>query len=232
MGIKKAKAALKGAWEFVWNDNSVWSWIVNIILAFVIIKFIVYPGLGFALQTSHPIVAVVSGSMEHRAVHPCIARDGDNPLYCLKEDKASYEICGKVFSSRQSVGLDFFWDTCGAWYIEHNITKSDFQGMGFRSGFNKGDIMVLYGTKPEDILVGDIIVFTGYMSEPIIHRVVKVTNYGDKYSFQTKGDHNSVSYSFEQDISEEQYIGRAVARVPWLGYVKIFAVDFVNKVLR
>lgn len=54
-------------WHFIWEDNSIWSWILNIILAFVLIKFIVYPGLGLALSTSHPVVAVVSDSMDHKA---------------------------------------------------------------------------------------------------------------------------------------------------------------------
>ena len=52
-------------WYFIWHDNSVASWIVNIILAYVIIKFIVYPGLGLIFGTHFPIVAVVSNSMEH-----------------------------------------------------------------------------------------------------------------------------------------------------------------------
>ena len=65
MNKKKVKKRLKKIWYFIWEDNSIWSWIVNIILAFVLIKFIVYPGLGFLLSTSHPVVAVVSESMEH-----------------------------------------------------------------------------------------------------------------------------------------------------------------------
>jgi hypothetical protein len=56
---------LKKTWYFIWEDDSIWSWLVNIVLAFVLIKFIVYPGLGLLLGTSHPVVAVVSGSMEH-----------------------------------------------------------------------------------------------------------------------------------------------------------------------
>ena len=59
------KIALKKTWSFIWNDNSLLSWIVNIILAFLIVKFLLYPGLGLIMQTNHPIVAVVSGSMEH-----------------------------------------------------------------------------------------------------------------------------------------------------------------------
>lgn len=61
------KNFLKKLWHFIWHENSVLSWIVNIILAFIIVKFLIYPGLGLALGTSHPLVAVVSGSMEHDA---------------------------------------------------------------------------------------------------------------------------------------------------------------------
>lgn len=56
---------IKKAWRFIWSDDSLLSWLLNTALAFILIKFVVYPGLGLMLSTSHPIVAVVSGSMEH-----------------------------------------------------------------------------------------------------------------------------------------------------------------------
>lgn len=59
------KSLLSKIWYFIWEDNSIWSWLVNIILAFVLVKFIIYPVLGFMLGTGLPVVAVVSGSMEH-----------------------------------------------------------------------------------------------------------------------------------------------------------------------
>ena len=65
MNKKKVKKLLKRTWYFIWEDDSIWSWLVNIVLAFVLIKFIVYPALGFMLGTSFPVVAVVSSSMEH-----------------------------------------------------------------------------------------------------------------------------------------------------------------------
>lgn len=65
MKRKKPKAWWQKAWYFLWEDDSALSWVVNILLAFIIIKYAVYPFLGFALGTTHPIVAVVSGSMEH-----------------------------------------------------------------------------------------------------------------------------------------------------------------------
>jgi len=61
------QSLLKKTWNFIWKDDSLLSWIVNLILAFIIVKFLVYPGLGLLLGTSLPVVAVVSSSMEHNA---------------------------------------------------------------------------------------------------------------------------------------------------------------------
>lgn len=62
------KEILHSVWDFIWNSDSIWSWIINIILAFVLIKFLVYPALGLILGSSHPVVAVVSDSMEHKNI--------------------------------------------------------------------------------------------------------------------------------------------------------------------
>ena len=59
------KPILKKIWHFIWKEDSFASWIVNVLLAFLIVKFLVYPGLGLLLGTTFPVVAVVSGSMEH-----------------------------------------------------------------------------------------------------------------------------------------------------------------------
>jgi len=196
MGKKEIKRVLKKTWHFIWEDDSIWSWIVNIILAFVLIKYIVYPGLGLILSTSYPIVAVVSSSMEH---------DGS---------------------------FDDWWSSRGGWYASYDVTKDDFLDFDFRNGFNKGDIMILYGTEAKDIQIGDIIVFRSRRPDPIIHRVVKKWEGDGGYYFQTKGDHNADSIASgslnEMSINEEQYLGRAVVRVPLLGYVKIWFVELIN----
>ena len=59
------KDSFKKTWRFIWHDDSWASWFVNIIIAFILVKFLIYPGLGFILGTTHPVVAVISGSMEH-----------------------------------------------------------------------------------------------------------------------------------------------------------------------
>ena len=197
---KKPQTWYGKVWYFLWEDDSVWSWLVDIVLAFILIKFIVYPGLGFALQTTHPIVAVVSGSMEH---------DGS-----FEEWWESAAICeGNTIKCSQSDH-----------YAEYGITQEQFREFKFKNGFNKGDIMILYGKDPGDIIVGDVIVFVGNRPDPIIHRVVDV----DEMNYFTKGDHNPTSFNFESNINPDLLIGTAKVRVPFLGYIKIWFVQLVS----
>ena len=193
------RKTLKKIKYFLFDDDSVWSWVVDIVIAFVLIKFIVYPGLGFLLATTHPIVAVVSGSMEH---------DGS---------------------------FDDWWAEHEAFYERLDISKSDFREYPFKNGFNTGDIMVLRGKSPEDIEVGDIIVYQG-ARDPIIHRVVKKWFEDGHYYYQAKGDHNTGSLLNELEVREDQIIGygkyekgsTALFRIPFLGYIKIIFVKLIG----
>ncbi|MCM2326161.1 MAG: signal peptidase I [Candidatus Woesearchaeota archaeon] len=231
---KKSKKELKTTWQkvwyFIWDDDSLLSWIVNIVLAFILIKFVIYPGLGFVFGTSHPVVAVVSGSMEHKTVHPCVAyeRYFDGRMVCKAYDPNHYQICGNSFTEKKKNNFDFFWETCGGFYEPYNLTKEEFERFPFKSGFNTGDIMVLFGKDPEKIKIGDVIVFVANQRDPIIHRVINKWQVDGKYYFQTKGDHNENSYSFESAISEDLLVGKAALRIPFLGNVKIWFVDLLR----
>ncbi|HJN56708.1 MAG: signal peptidase I [Candidatus Woesearchaeota archaeon] len=194
MNKKKTKKLLKKTWHFIWEEDSIWSWIVNVILAFILIKFIVYPGLGLLLSTSHPVVAVVSESMEHNEMK-----------------------------------FDDWWDKNNNWYVDNGINLDQFEKFSLKNGFNKGDIMILAGKDAENIAIGDVIVFRSNRKDPIIHRVVKKTESGN---LQTKGDNNkdSIKNSLldETDISEDRIIGKAVLKIPYLGYIKIGFVEILN----
>jgi len=183
-------------WYFIWYDDSMLSWIVNIILAFVLIKYIIYPGLGLFFGTQFPIVAVVSNSMEHHG--------------------SFYE----------------WWNSQEDFYLKHNITDIDFREFAFTHGFNKGDIMVLIGTAPYKINVGDVIVYHAKKPYPIIHRVISIRDTGGELYFETKGDNNKFQIKGfdldEKNVSSEAYIGRAVFRIPFLGYIKIWFVEVMS----
>ena len=80
--------------------------------------------------------------------------------------------------------------------------------------------MVLFGDK--SLEVGDVIVFKGNGPNPIIHRIVNIKQ-NSQPGYTTKGDNNSA-----QDPSQAtEVIGKAVLRIPFLGYIKIWFVDLI-----
>ncbi|MEM3126470.1 MAG: signal peptidase I [Candidatus Woesearchaeota archaeon] len=209
MDFKTIKKWWKLFWHFIWEDNSIWSWIANIILSFVLIKYLVFPVLGFVLNTSYPVVAVVSGSMDHR------------PEQNL--------LCGKQVDNYDN-NFDGYWNICGKWYETNEIKREEFIKFPFSRGFAKGNVVVLFGEDPENIQVGDVIVFQKKSPVPIIHRVVKKWKEDETWYFRTKGDHNQDVFEAigEAKISAHEITGKAVFRVPLLGYVKILFVEFIE----
>lgn len=189
--LSKSAAAIKRFWKFL-GEDSLASWIANVVVAFIVIYFIVYPGLGLILSTSLPVVAVVSGSMEHH---------------------------GYSFND--------WWNMEKEYYVVRSINKENFEDFRFKNGFNKGDIMVLYGSEPKNIKVGDVIVYRSLSNtNPIIHRVIAIENKTGDYSFTTKGDANS---SADAPVAEDQIknTGKAIIRIPYLGWVKIIFTDII-----
>jgi signal peptidase I len=194
---------LKKFWKFIWNDDSWQSWLVSLILAFVLIRFVFYPLIGLIMGTSMPIVAVISSSMEH---------EGDNwqemDAYCSRGSCIQEE-----------------------WYLEKRITPAEFEEFPFSGGFNKGDIMIIVGKKVENIDVGDVIVFEAGKNYPIIHRVVAIKEIDGNYFFETKGDNNPsqivTAELDERNIPDDNIKGVAAVKIPYLGYIKIFATELV-----
>ena len=126
------------------------------------------------------------------------------------------ESCSMYQESR----FNEWWEKNAAWYEEANIEKDEFEEFPFKRGLNKGDIILV--TKKENYEVGDIIIFQAPTRHPIIHRVIE----NDPIS--TKGDHNTNQLSFERDISEDVIIGKATAKIPFLGWVKLIFFEFIQ----
>ena len=80
---------------------------------------------------------------------------------------------------------------------------------------------------PENAQIGDVVVFGAKgIGDPIIHRIVGATD----SSVSTKGDHNCASAAFENDIPKENLIGKAVLRIPFLGWIKLGFVMLITLV--
>lgn len=115
-----------------------------------------------------------------------------------------------------------WWYSNSAWYEKNDITSSEFESYSFKNGMNKGDIILVQAQKEYE--KGDVIIFTAPTTHPIIHRIVDVN------PIATKGDNNSGQIDMEKDISESRVIGKAVFRIPLLGWIKlIFFEPFQNE---
>ena len=213
--LKRLREVWGRLWHFFWEEDNLWSWALNIIVAFILIKWVIYPGLGLILNTNYPVVAVVSQSMEHNGI-----------------------------------GFNQWWAEGRQYHEAFNITQDDFQDFPFRNGFNKGDIMILYGV--DGVNIGDVVVFWGGKKEPIIHRVVKEWNDSGEIFFQTKGDNivtnkrsiqlyvnvfgmtvpkgteGAIKVIDETGIAKKDVVGKAIFRVPYLGYIKIWFIDLLT----
>ncbi len=202
--MQELKKKIKKFFHFLWYDDSLLSWTLNIIIAFILIKYVVYPLLALLFGTALPVVAVISQSMYQEGGFDTWW--GCTPESCTSEDQ-------------------------GYWYLQQNITKEQFKTFSLSRGFAKGDVIVL--RNPSNIEQGEVIVFQAQKAYPIIHRVFNIieTETGERI-YQTKGDSNTVPIqSFDLDeleIREEQLIGRAILRIPYLGYPRVWLMNILS----
>lgn len=120
---KDFKDFLKKAWHFIWYDDSLLSWFLNVIIAFILVKFLVYPGIGLILGTSHPLVAVVSCSMEHNA-------DFDNWWQANEEWYENTNISKEEFNQ---------------FHFKNGINQGDIMVLKDRENIKTGDVIVFNG---------------------------------------------------------------------------------------
>ena len=196
---------VKTFWNYIWNGDSFLSWILAVLVIFILVRFIIYPLIGLLVGTSLPLVAVISGSMQHQ---------GD-----FNDWWSSNALCNNDQLCTQE-----------NWYAQYNITKDTFESFVLKNGFNKGDLILLRGKKSENIVVGDILVFSSNAPYPIIHRVINQSTINDdEFIFETKGDANSHQisnpYLDEKKVHSSQALGVAYAKIPYLGYLKLWLVD-------
>ncbi len=125
------KKTLKRTWNFIWHEDSFASFLVNLILAFLIVKYLLYPGLGLLFATHFPIVAVVSGSMEHNSM------DFDEWWEENKEWYLDNDITKEEFDN---------------FPLENGFNKGDIVALHGYGNIEVGDIIVFKGSLPYPII--------------------------------------------------------------------------------
>jgi signal peptidase I len=115
-------------------------------------------------------------------------------------------------------------------YLQNiGISAEEIASFPYNNGLNPGDLMLVWKREPEDIRVGDVIVFKkgDYL---VIHRVIQIVNANGEYYYTTKGDHNPGSLPSEINITYDYVKGVANNRVPFLGIPKMLLTNFLSAV--
>lgn len=146
---------------------------------------------------------------------------------------AIVESCSMHHQNNLFSDFDSWWFRHQDKYAEFDITKYTFENSKFKNGFTKGDILFIIGTKPENLEVGDVIIFNANEKNPIIHRIInsEFDQVTGKYIFSTIGDNNNGQLIVEKKISEDQIVGKAVFRVaPYIGWGKLIFFEYQRSI--
>ncbi len=93
-----------------------------------------------------------------------------------------------------------------------------------------GDMLILKGIDPEDIIEGDIIVYYyPPMDRLIIHRVFEMYDDG---TFKTKGDNSITNSQPDRWVVQPEWVhGTPILKIPYLGYPRILLEKAVHMVI-
>ena len=198
MDKKGTKEKLKRLYEFIWKEDTLASWVVSLILIFLIVYFIFFPLLSLIMGSPMPLVVVESTSMHHPG-----------------------GFIENTLGLESSFGQ--WWEGKKEWYIERNINYSRARGWPLRTGLEMGDIVAVVGANQLEI--GDIIIFRANKRHPVIHRIIDIEKEDGRTIYQTKGDNNRDQIPTERKILKNQIIGKAIFRIPKVGWVKLGQVE-------
>lgn len=193
MNQDNLKSIWQKIWHFLWHEDSLASWIVSLLLAFIIVKFIFFPLLSLIFSTPLPLVVVESSSMHH-------------PGFLAN-------------TIGTNSGFEEWWGMFSKWYLENNINHDKVLKWPLKYGLEIGDIVLINGKKEYNI--GDVIIFNANQKHPIIHRIVSKTEINNTLIYSTKGDNNSGQLEVEKQITKEQILGKALLRLPKVGWIKL-----------
>ncbi len=104
-------------------------------------------------------------------------------------------------------------------YIKFNITCKMFEKFPFKNGINVGDVVIVLPASYKDVKVGDVVLYINPNGYPVLHRVVIKKN----NTICVKGDNNRGFLPWECPLyNPKAIVGKAVFRIPYIGYPKIF----------
>lgn len=93
--------------------------------------------------------------------------------------------------------------------------------------YSRGDAIIYEKVDPNDLEVGDILVFQNKEGLIITHRITKIWKQGDGYYYTTKGDNNNTEDAFNP--TKKDIIGRVKYKIKYLGYPTVLISEYFGR---
>ena len=236
MDFKKLKENLKWLDPFTYVDlyvmpklnpqkSEVISTIVYLVFAFVF-AFVLYNFFGFVLGTQAPLVIVVSGSME-----PVMYRGDIVVISGAKLEELNVpQVELNNFDLDQTPLANYAMPVC----VEKDSGRQESCENLLQQGTGPFETTAVKFSETQTVNIhkdGEILVYNSSLGQPVIHRsVVKIKGL-DKTYVLTKGDSVFNPLIDQQAgitsgaLTQDQIVGKAIFRVPLLGYIKLLLFD-------
>ncbi len=222
------------------NEHEIKAWVVYIFFAFIF-AFLIYNGFGLLLGTQSPMVIVVSNSMVpelHRGDVVIIQGITNETVFAPEIKLLDYSILDGVpinyyastFCTENTSPELISCDSFKAQIFSHKRSKIN--------SFQIKKIKFINGEEVEILKTGDIVVYdSDLQGKPIIHRAVAKIKTANDYYVLTKGD-SEFNPLLDQEsgiassaIKVSELNGKALFKIPFIGYIKLLLVDDLHMLL-
>ena len=94
---------------------------------------------------------------------------------------------------------------------------------------NVGDLLIVKGTDPNELHVGEIVIFKPpepyWRGIPWVHRIIDIEANGDDIKIKTKGDANAFPDPFW--LKSENIIGAITMKIPYVGLLSLTMKNWI-----
>ncbi|MBI5945933.1 MAG: signal peptidase I [Chloroflexi bacterium] len=106
------------------------------------------------------------------------------------------------------------WFNTGVFGIRHYLVS----GVSMNPALYAGDIAIVKSVAPEEVKVGDVIMFYTSNSNRVLHRVIAIDNVNGKIEFITRGDNLNVT---DDPVTLDRFAGKMTLVIPKIGWISI-----------
>ena len=111
------------------------------------------------------------------------------------------------------IGVSLVWFNSGVFGIRTILVA----GVSMEPSFKAGDVVIVQKCPPEDIQIGDVILFDD-STKQVLHRVIDINRSAEPLEFVTQGDANNVA---DELVTAQKIQGKALLKIPKIGWLSL-----------